>query len=139
MISTKLLYTFQTVNNFVQLCGLLEDTKYEVHIRAKTLAGYGPYNDHYTIRTLPASESREKPISSSLIIAVLAIFFVLVISLFLLIIFRYRKTGKLLCLNTAGRRRRSRGRQDEYPLQLDNLLRETLIGKKHLHIFLDFF
>jgi len=121
----------QTKEPKLEIAKLLQNTEYKARIRAKTAAGFGPYSSEVTVQTqttsFRTSKDQQPPLSVILIIIFLC---VLLFALGIAITFRYRKTGKLLCLRTT--RRRKRKEQNEIlngiPLQQQPLLQERLIG-----------
>ena len=129
MLHLNCFLLLQTNQPNLEVSNLLQNTEYKIRVRAKTSAGFGPYSALNTVRTRPTSQlfssDQQPPLSVILVIILLCL---LLLGCGIVITFRYRKTGKLLCLRTT---RRKKKEQDELlngiPLQ-EPLLQERLIG-----------
>jgi len=125
----------------ITLRDLQPETKYKIRVRARTSAGFGPYSQSYEIRTNRATSAPKvleptnspvtnEPTNNILPIIIAAGCGLLVIVVVLLFVCQYRKTGKLLCLQSSKPQVKGGGGQNHHQMMehTQNLLQnETLI------------
>lgn len=130
----------QTEETKITLKNLKSGIDYQVRIRAKTSAGFGPYSSWTTVHTagpyaheLPENEQiADEPTEDNIVIIIAAVCAVVFVALLIFIVIRYRRTGKLLCLNTS---RVPEKQPNSIKMRDDIIPRQALIGKKDLSGF----
>nr|CAB3242926.1 ephrin type-A receptor 5-like [Phallusia mammillata] len=109
---------------------LKSNVDYNVRVRAKTSAGYGPYSPWTTVHTASSTNTPSEPVtgsSNNMVIIIAAVCAILFIVLVAFIVIRYRSTGKLLCLNTSRVPKKQQDKNALKKLGNDMLPREPLI------------